>query len=115
MRKLPPALACVILASLLPPLALAQKHAKPKLNDDVPLPLDFALDYQLGLSERGKIRGTNSLLEGTAYNEAGSAVFSKLIQNTSVASLGLPYKWNFTILNDGSINAYSLPDGEVSV
>jgi len=29
--------------------------------------------------------------------------------------LGLPYKWNFTIVNDGSVNAYSLPDGEVSV
>jgi len=115
MRKLPALLAWVIAAFFLPQIALAQKHAKPKLNDDVPLPSDFALDYQLGLSERGKIRGTNSLLEGTAYNEAGSAVFSKLIQNASVASLGLPYKWNFTIVNDGSINAYSLPDGEVSV
>src|SRR6266481_1152223 len=115
MRKIPALLACVILASFLPQIALAQKHAKAKLKDDVALPSDFAVDYQLGLSERGKIRGTNSLLEGTAYNEAGTAVFSKLIQNTFVSSLGLPYKWNFTIVNDGSINAYSLPDGEVSV
>jgi len=115
MRKIPVLLACVISASFLPQIALAQKHAKPKLNDDVALPADFALDYQLGLSERGKIRGSNALLEGTAYNEAGSAVFYKLIQNPSVASLGLPYKWNFTIVDDGSINAHSLPDGEVSV
>jgi hypothetical protein len=115
MRKIPALLACVISASFLPQIALAQKHAKPKLKDDVALPSDFALDYQLGLSERGKIRGSNTLLEGTAYNEAGSTVFSRLIQNPSVASLGLPYKWNFTIVNDGSVNAYSLPDGEVSV
>ncbi len=115
MRKIPALLACVILASFLPQIALAQKHAKAKLKDDVALPSDFALDYQLGLSERGKIRGGNALLEGTPYNEAGSAVFSKLILNPSVASLGLPYKWNFTIVNDGSVNAYSLPDGEVSV
>ncbi|HLZ91056.1 MAG TPA: M48 family metalloprotease [Candidatus Acidoferrum sp.] len=115
MRKIPALLAFVISASFLPQITLAQKRAKLKLNDDVALPSDFALDYQLGLSERGKIRGSNTMLEGTEYNEAGSAVFSKLVQNSSVASLGLPYKWNFTIVNDGSINAYSLPDGEVSV
>lgn len=115
MRKLPALLAFAISSSFVPHITLAQKRAKVKLNDDVALPSDFTLDYQLGLSERGKLRGNNSLLEGTAYNEAGSAVFSRLVQNTSVASLGLPYKWNFTIVNDGSINAYSLPDGEVSV
>jgi hypothetical protein len=115
MRKIPVLLVCIISAFFLPQIALAQKHSKPKLNDDVALPSDFAVDYQLGLSERRKIRGSNTLIEGTAYNEAGSAVFSKLIQNPSVASLGLPYKWNFTIVNDGSVNAYSLPDGEVSV
>jgi hypothetical protein len=115
MRKIPATLALLAATLFLCQITPAQKHTKPKLNDDVTLPSDFSLDYQLGLSERGKIRGNNSLLEGTEYNEAGSAVFSKLIQNPTVASLGLPYKWNFTIVNDGSINAYSLPDGEVSV
>ena len=63
----------------------AQKHRKSKLSEDVDLPVDFALDYQLGLTERGKIRGSSALLENTAYNEAGTTVFTKLVQNPSVA------------------------------
>src|SRR2546430_7932761 len=111
-----PLLACFILAALLLPQAVnAQKHRKSKLSEDVDLPVDFALDYQLGLAERGKIRGGSVLLENTAYNEAGTSVFTKLVQNSSVASLGLPYRWNFTIVDDGSVNANSLADGEVSV
>ncbi len=111
-----PLLACFILAALLLPQAVnAQKHRKSKLSEDVDLPVDFALDYQLGLAERGKIRGSSTLLENTAYNEAGTSVFTKLVQNSSVASLGLPYHWDFTIVDDGSVNAHSLPDGEVSV
>jgi hypothetical protein len=111
-----PVLACFILAALFLPQAVnAQKHRKSKLSEDVDLPLDFALDYQLGLAERGKLRGSSALLENTAYNEAGTSVFTKLVQNPSVASLGLPYRWNFTIVDDDSMNAHSLPDGEVSV
>jgi predicted Zn-dependent protease len=109
-------LTCFILAALLLPQTVnAQKHRKSKLSEDVDLPVDFALDYQLGLTERGKIRGSSALLENTAYNEAGTTVFTKLVQNPSVASLGLPYRWNFTIVDDNSMNAHSLPDGEVSV
>ena len=111
-----PRLTCFILAALLlPQVVNAQKHRKSKLSEDVDLPVDFALDYQLGLAERGKIRGSSTLLENTAYNEAGTSVFTKLVQNSSVASLGLPYRWNFTIVDDGSVNANSLADGEVSV
>jgi len=116
MHKTKYLLACFTIAALfLPQVASAQKHRKANLREDVDLPADFALDYQLGLAERGRIRGSSPLLEGTPYNEAGTAVFTKLVQNPSVASLGLPYRWNFTIVNDGSVNAYSLPDGEVSV
>jgi predicted Zn-dependent protease len=111
-----PLLTCFILAALLLPQTVnAQKHRKSKLSEDVDLPVDFALDYQLGLTEREKIRGSSALLENTAYNEAGTTVFTKLVQNPSVASLGLPYRWNFTIVDDNSMNAHSLPDGEVSV
>ena len=81
----------------------------------MPLPIDFTIDYQLGIAERGRIRGATPLLENTEYNEAGTEVFSKFLGDPSVSSLGLPYRWNFTIVNDGSVNAYSLPDGEVSV
>jgi hypothetical protein len=73
--------------------AEAQRHRKANLNEDVPLPADFTIDYQMGLTERGKIRGASPLLENTPYNEVGTQVFSKFIANTSVASLGLPYRW----------------------
>jgi hypothetical protein len=116
MQWRPTLLACIFLTTLfLPQAAHAQKHRKPKLDENVNLPADFALDYQLGLAERGKIRGSSALLENTVYNEAGATVFTKLVENPSVASLGLPYRWNFTIVDDGSVNAHSLPDGEVSV
>jgi hypothetical protein len=95
--------------------ANAQNHHKANLEDTVPLPADFAIDYQVAIAERGRIRGGSSLLENTEYNEAGTKVFSQFVQDPSVSSLGLPYRWNFTIVNDGSVNAHSLPDGEVSV
>lgn len=112
-----PLLNCCILfvALFLPQVVHGQKHRKANLNEDVNLPADFGLDYQLGLAERGKIRGSSPLLENTAYNEAGTMVFTKLVQNPSVSSLGLPYRWNFTIVDNDSVNAYSLPDGEVTV
>jgi len=106
-------LAVLLVASAIP--ANAQKPHKTTLEDTVPLPADFAIDYQVAIAERGRIRGGSSLLENTEYNEAGTQVFSQFVQDTSVSSLGLPYQWNFTIVNDGSVNAYSLPDGEVSV
>jgi hypothetical protein len=106
-------LAFVLLALGIP--AHAQKPRKANLNDEVALPADFAIDYQLGITERGRIRGVSPLLENTEYNEAGTQVFSQFVQDPTVSSLRLPYQWNFTIVNDGSVNAYSLPDGEVSV
>jgi hypothetical protein len=102
------------LLMLVPP-ASAQRRQKVKLDEDVPLPADFSIDYSLGIAERARIRGASSLLENTEYNEAGTQVLSRFLTDTSVSSLALPYQWNFTIVNDGSINAYSLPDGEVSV
>jgi hypothetical protein len=116
MRRRPALIGLLVVVSLLFTQSVeAQKNRKAKLSENVDLPSDFRLDYQLGLVERGRIRGTSTLLENTAYNEAGTTVFTKLVQNPSVSSLGLPYRWNFTIINDGSINATSLPDGEVSV
>jgi predicted Zn-dependent protease len=111
-----PAFKGVLLVALLFALsASAQKRQKVKLSEDVGLPTDFALDYRLGLEERGRIRGTAPLLENTEFNEAGTEVFSKFLGDPSVSSLNLPYRWNFTIVNDSSVNAYSLPDGEITV
>ncbi|HEV2491405.1 MAG TPA: M48 family metallopeptidase [Candidatus Acidoferrales bacterium] len=106
-------LALLLFALAIP--ADAQKREKANLGDQVLLPTDFAIDYQLAITERGQIRGSSPLMENTEYNEAGAQVLSKFVTDTSVSSLGLPYRWSFTIVNDGSVNAYSLPDGEVSV
>jgi hypothetical protein len=85
-----PLLTCFILAALLLSQTVnAQKHHKSKLSEDVDLPVDFALDYQLGLSERGKIRGSSALLENTAYNEAGITVFTKACTKPFCSLIGL--------------------------
>jgi hypothetical protein len=110
-----PRLACTLALLLLALPADAQRRAKANLNEDVALPPDFTIDYQLGIAQRSRVRGGSSLLENTEYNGAGTSVFTRFVGDPSVSSLSLPYQWHFTIINDGSINAYSLPDGEVSV
>jgi Peptidase family M48 len=111
-----PALVCFFLSVvLLLQILNAQRRGNAKLNEDIALPSDFSLDYKLGLAGRGQIRGSSALLENTVYNEAGTEVMSKFVQDPSVSSLNLPYRWNFTIVDNGSVNAYSLPDGEVTV
>jgi hypothetical protein len=95
--------------------ALAQRHHSNNLNENIPLPPDYAIDYQLSLGMRGQVHGSSSLLTDTPMNLAGDAVFQKLVNDGSVRAQSVPYRWNFTIVNDDSINAYSLPDGEICV
>jgi len=64
---------------------------------------------------RGQVHGSNSLLVDTPMNLAGDSVFQKLVSNSAVQGQSLPYRWNFTIVNDNSINAHALPDGEICV
>jgi Zn-dependent protease with chaperone function len=108
-------LACLVLTLLVAAPTNAQRRGNANLDQSVSLPADFVVDYQLAIAERAQIRGSNSLLESTDYNEAGLRVLSEFVRNPAISSLNLPYQWTFTIVNDGSINAYSLPDGEVSV
>jgi hypothetical protein len=88
MSRTPAFLACFALFVKLPSQVLsAQRNRSPRLNEDIALPIDFSLDYKLGLAGRVQIRGSSALLENTAYNEAGTEVFSKFVQNPSVSSL----------------------------
>ncbi len=52
----------------------AQRRGNTSLDQNVPLPADFVVDYQLAIAERTQIRGSSPLLEGTDYNEAGLRV-----------------------------------------
>ena len=95
--------------------AFPQRHRSNNLDENVPLPADFTIDYQLSIGMRGQLHGSNSLLTDTPLNLAGDSVFQKLVSDSSVNGQSLPYRWNFTIVNDDSINAHSLPDGEICV
>jgi hypothetical protein len=92
-----------------------KKNRSTKLNENIQLPSDFAIDYQLGLSMRGQVHGKSPLLTDTPMNLAGETVFEQLVGDASVRTLNLPYRWNFTIVDDNSVNASSLPDGEICV
>jgi len=102
-RRLPQGLLFLIFAisSLALPV-LAQKHHRNNLNENIPLPSDYAIDYQLSLSMRGQVHGSSSLLTDTPMNLAGDSVFQKLVSDSSVRAQSVPYRWNFTILNDDS-------------
>src|SRR5882762_8069740 len=104
----------VSLAPLATPV-IAQRRHRNNLDENIQLPADFAIDYQLSLGMRGQVHGSNSLLVDTPMNLAGDSVFQKLVSNSAVQGQSLPYRWNFTIVNDNSINAHALPDGEVCV
>jgi hypothetical protein len=98
------------------PAAHPQRHRPDNLEENVQLPPDFALDYQLGLTMRTQVHGSSGLVTGTPMNLAGEAVFQSLLSDNTIQGLLLPYRWNLTILNnDAVINAYSLPDGEICV
>ena len=105
---------CLIACSW-PSSALGQKQRSPKLRDDIELPADYSLDFQLGGSARSSIRGSNSLVVGTPLNDVGMEVFRHLISSPSIAALGRPYQWNLSVLNNDVLNAQSSPDGEIFV
>jgi hypothetical protein len=87
-----------------------QKRRGPQLREDVDLPSDFSLDFQLATAERSRLRSGNSPLAGTEANQVGEEVFRSLVTGFS-----LPYRWTFSVTNSEVINAGSFSDGEVSV
>src|ERR1700740_2190443 len=109
-----PLTACLIVSSLLSS-AFAQNRSSPRLRDDVELPPDYSLDFQLGASASASMRGSNSLILGTPLNDVGLEVFRQLIASPSIAALGRPYQWNLSILNNDILNAASAPDGDIFV
>jgi hypothetical protein len=105
---------CFVVCSL-PTSILAQKHNSSKLRDDIQLPADYSLDFQLGASARSTIRGSNALIARTPLSQAGMEVFHNLIASPSIVALARPYQWNFSVLDDNVLNAQSSPDGEIFV
>lgn len=79
----------------------------------VDLPLDYSVDFQLALEGLSRILRMNRPLVGTQLNEVGEEVFTKLVSETTISALGLPYKWNLTLLDNDVLNASSDPAGQV--
>ena len=103
----------LLLLSELP--AYSQRRRAPQLREDVELPADFTIDFQLGPTERSKIRGGRGIIVGTPLNEVGETVFHTLVDSPTISAFALPYRWSLTIIDSEAVNAHSLSDGEVSV
>lgn len=103
------------LLALNPDSSFGQKRRSKNLDQNIALPSDFATDLQLGNTMRNQLRGSSNLLVDRPMNLAGGTVFQTLVGDASVQGLSLPFRWNFTILDNSDINAYSLPDGEICV
>jgi len=81
-----------------------------KLMSSIALPVDFSLDYALGLQK--KARRVTTIHSGGLYDE-GQAVLVNLVSSPKVS--GLPYQWSFGIDPTQVVNAFSLPDGTLGV
>ena len=93
----------------------AQKRRAPQLREEVDLPSDFKLDFQLAAAERSSFFKGGGALVSTQSNQVGEEVFRSLIASPRISSLSLPYQWRLSLVDSGTINAYSRADGEVSV
>jgi len=62
--------------------AFPQRHRSNNLEENIQLPPDFAIDYQLGLTIRNQVHGSSTLLIGTPMNLAGDTVFQSLISSS---------------------------------
>lgn len=114
-----PRLICVPLAlGILCATISIQLYARQKGNRKpqvqmVPLPADYRIDLQLARLERQRMIGNNTVLVGTPTAQAAQEVFARLIGRQTVSSMGLPYPWRLTLVDNGLVNAESTPGGQV--
>jgi Zn-dependent protease with chaperone function len=93
----------------------SHKGTTPQLREDVDLPKDFTVDFRLAEAERSSFcQGGATQISGQV-NEVGEEVFRALTQNSRISSLSLPYRWRLSLVDSGTVNAYSRSDGEVSI
>ena len=74
-------------------------------------------NYELEVAASGEGRsrlGASAFALSDSYPVA-SEVWQVLLQDAVIARLKLPFQWRFALVDDGSMNAFSFPDGEVVV
>lgn len=97
-------LACVLVA------AASASRRSPGVQE-VSLPADYTIDFQLGLANRNKMMAGSSEITGTPYNEIGDQVFRRLIGS----GFNLPYSWKLSLVSNQAVNASSSAAGQVYV
>jgi hypothetical protein len=74
---------------------------------------DYQLEFAAGATGRSQL-GTAAVPLDDSY-PAASRVWDDLLQDVVLTGLNLPFQWRLELVDDGSANAFSLPDGEVLV
>ena len=74
---------------------------------------DYRLEFAASAEGRSQL-GTAAVPLKESY-PAASEVWQALLQDTVLADLNLPFQWRLALVDDGSSNAFSLPDGELLV
>jgi hypothetical protein len=77
------------------------------------LPSDYENELAAGAAGRSSL-GTAPIALGDSY-PAAHEVWSDLLQDSVLQRLNLPFRWQLALVDNNSLNAFSLPDGEVLV
>lgn len=106
----PTALALTLLLPVSSPNALAQFQCQR-------LGARSLADYELefAVSAEGRSQLGSALVPLNDSYPAASKVWRALLQDVVLSGLNLPFQWQLVLVDDGSMNAFSLPDGEVVV
>jgi hypothetical protein len=103
-----------VLTLFLVPSASGGRRNSPQLAETVDLPATFNLDFALASKMRSEMGSVRDAPVNGDPGRVGQEVFSDLTNKEMVTSLGLPYRWTFSVLRSSIVNAISLPDGEVA-
>jgi len=74
---------------------------------------DYRLEFAAGAQGRSQL-GAGAVPLNESY-PAAFQVWQVLLQDAVLVTLNLPFQWRLVLVDDGSVNAFSLPDGEVVV
>jgi Zn-dependent protease with chaperone function len=77
------------------------------------LPADFRIEFSAGEVARSRLGTSVTPLDDSF--PAAREVWYDLLRDPALAHLQLPFRWQLVLVDDHSINARSLPDGEVII
>lgn len=109
-RSTPKIVVFTLSLSFLSPLMLAQSQWQHIGNQTL---TDYQLEFAASAEGRSRL-GAAILPLDESYPTA-SEVWRALLQDGVLTHLNLPFQWRLVLVDDGSANAFSLPDGEVVV